>query len=272
MGFAKQVLILAATVFSISGYTANSNPAILFAGKEGCLIVRELKSGRVSDVFNKKFCKERLYSCSTFKIALAAMAFDSGVLKDEASAITWDGTQYSIDAWNHDQTAREWMKNSTVWVSQKLTPKIGETRILEYLKRFKYGNQDFSGGVTDAWLSSTLKISAEEQVEFLRRLHLGKLGLRSTAADKTVDLLPLETTSNSVRMVGKTGSGFSWEDPAHVGDGYFRIGWYTGFLRKGSQDYVFAVVFREKVGSKKVSFGGQEAKRIAVQLLTGKTP
>ena len=70
-------------------------------------------------------CKKRVSPASTFKVPLALMAFDAGILKDEGSGMKWDGTKTSRQEWNRDQTAASWMKYSVVWFSQRLTPQLG---------------------------------------------------------------------------------------------------------------------------------------------------
>ncbi len=44
-------------------------------------------------------------ACSTFKVALALMAFDKALLKDESTFFKWDGKDHGMAAWNKDQTA-----------------------------------------------------------------------------------------------------------------------------------------------------------------------
>ena len=51
---------------------------------------------------------------------------------------------------------------------------IGEVRE-KYLTRIQYGNADPSGGVDRFWLDGALRISAMEQVDFLRKLYRNEL-------------------------------------------------------------------------------------------------
>src|SRR5689334_12566095 len=90
-------------------------------------------------------CKKRLPPCSTFKLPLAAMALDSGIV-DEKTVLKWDKTPQRIKSWEQDADARTWLKESIVWFSQRLTPQLGLPKIQKYLKDYEYGNQDFSGG------------------------------------------------------------------------------------------------------------------------------
>ena len=51
---------------------------------------------------------------------------------------------------------------------QQFAREIGEVREKEYLTRIQYGNADPSGGVDRFWLDGALRISAMEQVDFLK--------------------------------------------------------------------------------------------------------
>ncbi len=106
------------------------------------------------------------------------MGFDAEILKDEAHSQWPFKPEYDAfrEAWKQDQTPKSWIKESCVWYSQVLTSKLGMKKFQDYVKEFKYGNQDLSGdkgkdnGLTHAWLSSSLEISPEEQVLFLEKL------------------------------------------------------------------------------------------------------
>ena len=72
------------------------------------------------------------------------------------------------------------MRESVVWFSQRLTPKLGTKKLQNYLNKFQYGNKNLKGGLTQAWLNPPtnpvgLKISAYEQVEFMKKLWTDKL-------------------------------------------------------------------------------------------------
>ena len=63
--------------------------------------------------------------CSTFKVPLSLMAFDQGILQDENTTYRWDGVDRGIPQVNRDTSAADWIKNSVVWYSQRLTPQLG---------------------------------------------------------------------------------------------------------------------------------------------------
>src|SRR5690606_6997768 len=93
--------------------------------------------------------------------------------------------------WRQTTTPRTWMRDSVVWFSQRTTEEIGKDRFAAYVKAFGYGNQDVSGdkgkanGLTNAWLSSSLQISPDEQVAFITRMIEGDLPVKRTAVERT---------------------------------------------------------------------------------------
>lgn len=241
-------------VLTIAASTVEAAPK-----RRDCLLVAELDSGKVVRESDPAFCGERLSPCSTFKIPLALTALDAGVL-DEKQVLKWDGTKQPLKAWEADQDLRGWLKESVVWFSQRLTPKIGLKRIETDLEDFRYGNKDFSGGLTKAWLNSSLKISAREQVDFLRRMRKHELKIAAPTVDKVLAALPAEVDKPDLRIFGKTGSS---------GEKSPRFGWYVGFMDKGDKRYVFARVFTEEKSKKPKIFGGKEAKADAIKTLEG---
>lgn len=238
-----------------------------FADKEGCFLLYNLKTNRFQKVIGSEFCKVQLPACSTFKIPLALMAFDSGALKDENEELAWDGERREFEEWNHSQNAKSWISNSVVWVSQRLTQKMGETVVSRYLRQFSYGNEDISGGLTNAWLvspassSPALRISAFQQIEFLKRLYTGHLGVSERAQELTKSLLILETAPGSYVLSGKTGSG-TYNRQSNV-----RLGWFVGAVSNESGRYLFATVFRDRFPSGDSDTGGKRAKEITGALL-----
>lgn len=60
-----------------------SKPVVLIPDTNACFALYDLKENKMVEVVNEARCKERFAACSTFKIPLAVMGFDSGILKDE---------------------------------------------------------------------------------------------------------------------------------------------------------------------------------------------
>ena len=239
-----------------------------FPNIQGCFLLYNLKSKKFEKVIGDDVCQKRFPACSTFKVPLAVMAFDSGIVKDEKQVFKWDGKRSSYENWNHDQTAFSWMHDSVVWVSQRLTPMLGEKEIQKYLKAFNYGNQDMSGGLTQAWLNSpsgekpSLKISAYEQVDFMKNLWQGTFSVSKTAMEIARKMTYLETSSKGFSLSGKTGSNFY--DKEHK----LQLGWFVARIASGSSEYLVVTNISDLAPYSGHSMGGPRAKEITKQILT----
>lgn len=237
-----------------------------FIGLRGCFLLYNLRT----QTFEKEIgetCGEQYPACSTFKIPLAVMAFDSKVLRDANSKLSWSGKKEVREELNRDHTAQSWMKHSVVWFSQRITPMIGEARMQKYLNQFEYGNKDLSAGITQAWLLSPsekpngLRISAYEQIEFLKKLYTSRLKASPKAQQQTRDLIYLEQTPKGYRYSGKTGSN------AYHGEGKVYFGWFVGFIEGGGQEYLFATNFSDLQPAHSADFPGMRARKITEAML-----
>lgn len=241
-----------------------------FAGLDGCFLLYDLRSNELIDAYNRPACKRRKPACSTFKVPLAVMAFESGVLKDENVTFKWDGVERSVPEWNKDHDATSWMKDSVVWYSQRLTPKLGRKRIQKYLVDFNYGNQSFSGDLEAAWLTpapflkkrpkTSVMVSAYDQLDFLKKLFQRKLPVSERAQQLTVRILPEESSARGFTLAGKTGSGFVGPRDA------YRLGWYVAHLEGHGQEYLAAVTFQDNQPNTK-GFAGMQSKQIMKAIL-----
>ena len=191
-------------------------------------------------------CQTQYSPCSTFKIALALMGYDAGILEDEIRPL-WPFKQGYMDAlerWRQAHYPQLWMQNSCVWYSQVLTQRMGMERFQAYVTAFEYGNQDVSGdkgkanGLTRAWLSSSLKISPQEQLTFLSKLLKGAFPAKPHAHDMTRKILFVEDLPGGWKLYGKTGNG-----PLLGDDGAKKLdlqhGWFVGWVEKKDSIIIF---------------------------------
>ena len=238
--------------------------AKLFEGRDGCFELYDLKTNKLNVRSDDGRCAERTSPCSTFKVPLALMAFDAGVLADAGSSLKWDGTVTSREVWNHDQTAATWMQNSVVWFSQRLTPMLGIEKVKSYLARFDYGNQDLTGGLTTAWLSSSLTISPDEQLAFWQRFWHEELAVSKHAFKVTKEITFVDKSASGWTLHGKTGTG-------RVGpnkDSTLWLGWFAGHVARGDREYVFVTTYTDRVPSTDDRPSGWIARDITKKILT----
>ena len=273
-------LILSSSLCTQSNALPAKNYSQLFKPYEACFLLYDLNQEKLISEYNpKKRCQERLSPDSTFKIALSLMAFNEDLMQQD-TVFKWDGHKASLPNWNQDQTPQSWLKYSTVWVSQRLTPKLGYSHIKNYLALFHYGNQDFSGdpgkanGLQYAWLSSSLKISAQEQLQFLKAFLKHQLPLHESAIENTKKNLYLGQLAQGAALYGKTGSGRHGHNERETNPSRLRDGWFVGFIEKGEQRYIFVSNLTDKIplkpdkdSSTLQPYGSQVLKPIILTLL-----
>lgn len=183
--------------------------------------------------YNPTVCSERHSPASTFKIVNAAIGLETGVVPDEHFTLPWDSTRYEVDAWNRDHDLASAMSASAVWYYQELARRIGRERMAMYVRRIRYGNADVSGPLDRFWLGSTLEISANEQVTFLRELARGTLPLSERSMEIVRRILVNERSDSAV-VYAKTGLA------DEKGGGC--VGWYVGWVQKRERRSIFALV------------------------------
>ena len=214
--------------------------------------------------------ERRFTPCSTFKFPLAVMGFDSGVLTDPHHP-RWDYRpefQTTMELQKKATDPTIWLAESIVWYSQELTRKLGEARFRDYVTAFGYGNEDVSGnpgkqdGLTQSCLMSSLTISPDEQVAFIRRFLDRKLAVSDHAYDATLASLAQYPAEGGWTLHGKTGSGF-FRDAKGALDRAKPLGWFVGWGEKGGRKIAFA---RFNLGNERSkTYGGMIARTAMVK-------
>lgn len=231
-------LLIVATSLSVSAKSKVDFQNV-FKDRDACFVLSDLKTGDVVVEHNKSRCEKRFSPYSTFKIAASMMAFEKGVFKDENQIIKWDGIKRDRAELNKDQTPLTFMSESVKWVTEWIMPQIGNKQIQVFLDKFEYGNKDFSGGLKNAWVSSSLKISADEQIHFLSNFWNEKLGLTQHTTELTKKVMFIKKFGETAELYGKTGTGCLKGNDCMSKPGKM-IGWFVGFLKSGNNNYVFA--------------------------------
>lgn len=242
------------------------------AADPGCLLIAELDQGIVMEQ-SGDLCGERFTPASSFKIALALMGYDSGILRDAANPRRPYKAEYKARrrAVKRDTTPRTWLANSVVWYSQVLTRELGLDRFRAYLDAYDYGNRDLSpiegrdAPLVSAWLSASLKITPHEQVGFLRRMLNGQLPVSDRARDKTQAIMPRRNGGSGLTVYGKTGTGFQEKADGRL-NFERQIGWYVGWAERRGKRFVFANLLVEQKRHKGAA--GFRARDAAVAELT----
>jgi beta-lactamase class D len=230
-------------------------PLSSYATAESTCIAIYSKNAGEYLVHNIDQCQQRLSPCSTFKIPNALIGLETGVLSGPGDVKTWDGTVHSREVLNQDHKLSDAIRYSVVWYFQELALEIGEARMQAYLDAFDYGNRDISGGQDHFWLSNSLKITALEQVRFMGALNDDRLPVNKKfqAEVKAMMLQDYSLPEDfNGELYGKTGSCIG-PDGDH--------GWFTGFLHREDQEYVFVINIKGKNQT------GWQAREIAIEVL-----
>lgn len=196
----------------------------------GCFAMKQVGGSEATIFQVGEACEEPLPPCSTFKIPHALIALETGVLKDEHEVLAWDKSPQFMPVWEHDHCLRTAIPNSVVWFFKQVAARIGEPRMQDWLDKLDYGNKDLSGGLTNFWLTSSLKITPLQQLDFMDRLYGSRLPFPEATMDLVRSLLVQSTTGN-VFLSGKTGS-------SHI-NGKFVMGWFVGNASGPNGNWVF---------------------------------
>jgi beta-lactamase class D len=182
--------------------------------------------------YNKARCDSGFIPASTFKIPNSLIALEEGIIKDTNQIIKWDGHEWPIKNWNQDQTLKTAIQYSCVWVYEGFAKQIGIEASKKYVDEFNYGNKDLTGPPTRYWLEGPFRISANQQVDFLKKLYYEELGVSKQSTDIVKSIIIRETGSNYV-LSGKSGSGV-------ISDNNI-VYWFVGYIEKDNIPYFYAL-------------------------------
>jgi beta-lactamase class D len=209
-------------------------------GMKGTFVLFEPCANRWQ-VLDEARARQRFLPASTFKIPNALIGLEAGSIRDENEVFKWDGRPKPRTAWERDHTLESGMKESVVWMFQEVARRTGRARMRGWLERFDYGNRDIAGGIDLFWLQGALRISAVEQVEFLRRLEEGRLTVSPRSRRLVREAILVERTS-AYTLRAKTGT-------ADRSNG--AVGWWVGWVeRRGRVVAYFAMNFTPAPGTK----------------------
>jgi len=235
-----RLLLLAVLLIQACAATTSRQPAMTeradwgrhfqAAGVEGALVLMKEGSGKMQ-VYNPARARTGYLPASTFKILNTLVALETGVAAGPDTLFLWDGKERPIAAWNRDLTLREAFAVSSVPVYQSIARAVGRERMTRYVEAVKYGNADIGTAIDTFWLEGNLRISATEQIEFLRALYEERLPFSRRSMDMVKDVMAQDRGDGWV-IRSKTG----WAARTQP-----NIGWWVGWLERGGDTWFFAV-------------------------------
>ena len=237
-----RLLALAVTALGLIAHPAAAQDLSRhFQGIEGTFVLLDGQTGAFTR-WNAARADQRFAPCSTFKIPNTAILLETGAAPDPEFLVKYDpALKASREAWRRDHTLRSAYKESVLWYYHALSRKAGMPAEARLVKQFAYGNTDTGGGVSGErpfWIDGSLRISANEQVAFLKRLHENRLGLSERTARLTKEIMIAEQRPEGI-LRAKTGAC----NPA--GDGQVTL-WYVGYVEKPAGVWYFALEMGDK--------------------------
>jgi beta-lactamase class D len=212
-----------------------------FQGIDGTFVLLDGQTGAYTR-WNAARADRRFAPCSTFKIPNTAILLETGAAPDPEFVVKYDpALKASREAWRQDHTLRTAYRESVLWYYHALAKKAGLPAETRLVKQFGYGNADTSGGVANAgpfWIDGSLRISANEQVAFLKRLHDDRLGLSERVSRQTKEIMVAEQTPQWT-LRAKTGA------CQPQGEAEVTL-WYVGYVEKPAGVWYFALELGDK--------------------------
>jgi beta-lactamase class D len=213
-----------------------------FRGFAGTFVVVN-DDGSFDVRYNAERADVRFSPCSTFKVAFAAMFLETGIVGGSRAVLTYDQRVASESrlsaqpASAHDQTLASAFHESANWYFDTLSRSLDASVLERFTTAFRYGNVSVGGGGKGGsyWYDGQLRISANEQVRFLRRLHNGELGLTARTTALVRQIAQVEATPRW-SLAAKTGAcQAAGEDTT--------TNWYVGWVERPDDTYYFALQF-----------------------------
>jgi beta-lactamase class D len=231
-----RVVIAALCLSTVARPAGAQDLAGHFQGIDGTFVLLDGRTGATVR-WNAARAGRRFAPCSTFKIPNTAILLETGAAADADAMVRYDpALQASREIWRQDHTLRSAYRESVLWYYHALARKAGLPAVSRLVERFGYGNGDIRGGVTGAapfWIDGTLRISADEQVAFLQRLHENRLGLSERTSGLTRDIMVAERRPEGT-LRAKTGA------CRPAGDDQVTL-WYVGSVEKPAGIWYFAL-------------------------------
>jgi beta-lactamase class D len=205
--------------------------------------------------YNETDMSKEYSPASTFKILNSLIALQTNAVENKDSLKKWNKKKYPIDSWNQDHTLESAVKNSVVWYFQEVSKNVGKEKMQKHLNKVGYGNCKIGDRIDMFWLDGSLKISVNEQLNFITNLYKENLPFDKNAI-QTVKNILVSGKKGSTTLSGKTGTFINDKTS---------IGWYIGYIVVNNKPYTFVTKIIPKNNNSRAS--GTEAREISKNIL-----
>ena len=223
---------------------------------DGCFVLYDQDKDKYI-VYNPSQVKEQFIPASTFKICNSLIGLETGVIKDENFMIPWDGVKRN-PAWDKDHTLKTAFQASAVWYYQELARRVGGQKMKLWLDKAHYGNADTAGGIDKFWLYGGLRITPEQQINFLKRLHDNKLPFSQRSMDIVKNIMIEKDTTGNVLRAKSGWAKLNGKD----------IGWYVGYVETAGNVYYFSNCVQTSMKNTEDQRGSDNFKRSRNDIVT----
>lgn len=189
-------------------------------------------------IYNLKRFRDSAYlPASTFKIFNSLAALSTGKIFSDTVIVPWDKVRRIAPgadsmAWNKDMNMREAFAVSNVGFYQEMARRIGRDTMQMLLDSVKYGNHKIGGAVDSFWLNNSLKITADEELGFVKRLFFRQLPFQNREQEIVKDLM-IREKNDKYTLAYKTGWGKT--------DKGTQLGWVVGWVEENRHVYFFSM-------------------------------
>jgi beta-lactamase class D len=199
-----------------------------FPGSKGAAV---LFDGTKPTLINARNAMQPLTPCSTFKLYLALMGLESGVIRSASEVWKYNGEKRGQVEGRRDMSLTVAMRESSEWYYREVARRLGAERLRAGVEKLGYGQGWKGTKPEDSWIDGSLRISPLEQAQLVWKLEQEALPFEKRHQQVVKECLKV----SGLELWGKTGS--SGKDK----DG-LSMGWYVGAYRKNGKPVAFAVL------------------------------
>ena len=160
---------------------------------------------------------------STFKMLNALIGLQHHKVST-SEVFKWKGEKRSFAAWEKDMNLAQAMQFSAVPVYQELARRIGLELMQKEISRLGFGNQKIGQQVDNFWLVGPLKITPEQEAQFVYQLATEQLPFDLKVQKQLKEMLYIERRGDT-KLYAKSGWGMDVKP---------QVGWYTGWVEQAN--------------------------------------
>ena len=231
MNISKTLISATILVISATANAEDSQLAQIFHNNHinGTIVISSLE-GDIEYIHNDSRAEKRFLPASTFKIPNTLIALSEKAVINKSEIIKWDGKDKGWSPWNQDHSLETAFPVSCIWFYQELAKRVGKDSYTSYLTTLNYGNKQTGDDISNFWLEGDLKISAKEQVSFLKKLYKDELPFQQSDIDALKELMLVKKTAD-YELRAKSG----WANRIKN-----QHGWYVGYVKNAHDVWFFA--------------------------------